>query len=66
MCCLFGRATTAVSIPPPVYYADIACERGRRYLSIFYDPKAKKLDTSKITDWDVEVHDDLKDKMFYI
>lgn len=32
MCWLYGRATCAVSIPPPVYYADLACERGRRYL----------------------------------
>ena len=66
MCFLFGRATTSVSIPPPVYYADIAAERGRRYLSQYYDPKAKKLDTSKITDEDVAVHESLKDTMFYI
>lgn len=32
MCWLYGRATSAVSIPPPVYYADLACKRGRRYL----------------------------------
>ena len=66
MCFLFGRATTSVSIPPPVYYADIAAERGRRYLSQFYDPKAKKLDTSAITDKDVAVHHRLKNTMFYI
>lgn len=30
-CYLFGRATKAVSICPPAYYADIACERARRY-----------------------------------
>ena len=66
MCFLFGRATTSVSIPPPVYYADIAAERGRRYLSQYYDPKARKLDTSAITDKDVAVHESLKDTMFYI
>ena len=66
MCFLFGRATTSVSIPPPVYYADIAAERGRRYLSQYYDPKARKLDTSVITDEDVAVHESLKDTMFYI
>ena len=66
MCFLFGRATSSVSIPPPVYYADIAAERGRRYLSQYYDPKARKLDTSAITDKDVAVHDGLKDTMFYI
>ena len=64
MCFLFGRATTSVSIPPPVYYADIAAERGRRHLSQYYDPKATKLDTSEITDKGVAVHDSLKDTMF--
>ena len=31
MCYLFGRSTGPVSIPPPVYYADLACERSRCY-----------------------------------
>ena len=31
MCYLFGRSTGPVSIPPPVFYADLACERSRRY-----------------------------------
>lgn len=31
-CHLFGRATKAVSICPPAYYADIAYDRARRYL----------------------------------
>ncbi|OHE91723.1 piwi domain-containing protein [Colletotrichum orchidophilum] len=29
LCYLFGRATKAVSICPPAYYADILCERAR-------------------------------------
>ena len=33
MCCLFGRATKAVSVCRPAYYADLVCERARRYLS---------------------------------
>ncbi|KAJ8126654.1 hypothetical protein O1611_g6984 [Lasiodiplodia mahajangana] len=33
MCHLFGRATKAVSICPPAYYADILCTRARVYLS---------------------------------
>ncbi|KAL1601574.1 hypothetical protein SLS60_006489 [Paraconiothyrium brasiliense] len=37
MCYLFGRATKAVSLCPPAYYADLACERARCYLSNFYD-----------------------------
>ena len=32
LCYLFGRATKAVSICPPAYYADLLCERGRCYL----------------------------------
>lgn len=31
MCFLFGRSTGPVSIPPPVYYADLAYERSRCY-----------------------------------
>ncbi|KAH7911489.1 ribonuclease H-like domain-containing protein [Hygrophoropsis aurantiaca] len=29
---MFGRATKAVSLVSPAYYADVACERGRCYL----------------------------------
>lgn len=38
MCYLFGRATKAVSICPPAYYADLVCERARCYLSRLFDP----------------------------
>ncbi|KAK2595434.1 hypothetical protein QQS21_006844 [Conoideocrella luteorostrata] len=31
LCYLFGRATKAVSICPPAYYADIVCERARAH-----------------------------------
>lgn len=37
MCYLFGRATKAVSICPPAYYADLLCTRARCYLSGVYD-----------------------------
>ncbi|KAG8775710.1 hypothetical protein FRC12_001319 [Ceratobasidium sp. 428] len=33
MAYLFARATRAVSLVPPAYYADLACERGRCYLT---------------------------------
>jgi eukaryotic translation initiation factor 2C len=36
MCYLFGRATKAVSLCPPAYYADLACERARCHLSSFF------------------------------
>ncbi|KAJ8091756.1 hypothetical protein PM082_020991 [Marasmius tenuissimus] len=32
---LYARATRAVSLVPPAYYADLACERGRCYLNDF-------------------------------
>jgi eukaryotic translation initiation factor 2C len=32
---LYARATKAVSLIPAVYYADLACERGRCYLNDF-------------------------------
>lgn len=38
MCYLFGRATKAVSICPPAYYADLVCDRARCYLSALFEP----------------------------
>ena len=38
LCYIFGRATRAVSICTPAYYADIVCERSRRYLRDLFDP----------------------------
>lgn len=32
LCYLYVRATMAVSVCPPAYYADLLCERGRCYL----------------------------------
>lgn len=37
LCYVFGRATKAVSICTPAYYADILCERARRYLADVFD-----------------------------
>ena len=39
MCYLFGRATKAVSISPPAYYADLLCDRARCYLSRVFHPE---------------------------
>ncbi|KAG9595302.1 Piwi-domain-containing protein, partial [Aureobasidium melanogenum] len=35
LCYNFNRATKAVSICPPAYYADLICERGRMYLLLW-------------------------------
>lgn len=63
LCYVYGRATKAVSVCTPAYYADIVCERGRNYLSRLYDhgepgEKAKQSE--------IDVHPKLKNTMFYI
>jgi len=78
MCYLFGRATKAVNLCPPAYYADLACERARCYLANLFDtptPSAApsvagtsavggvSLDPSAS---DVMIHPKIKDSMFYI
>jgi eukaryotic translation initiation factor 2C len=77
MCYLFGRATKAVSLCPPAYYADIMCERARCYLSSLYETPANSAapsiagtstaeDQSSASANDVAIHQRLKDTMFYI
>lgn len=68
MCYLFGRATKAVSICPPAYYADIVCERARahrpEYADVGDDAAAAPHATG--VPGDKKVHDALKDTMYYI
>ena len=64
LCHLYGKATVSVSIPPPVYYADLACGRGKRYLSRVFDQDQDM--NAAVGDADVRVNDALKDTMFYI
>ena len=73
MCYLFGRATKAVSICPPAYYADILCERARCYLSGLFDgvtpsgtPAPSVSGGGEARMEDVLIHPNLKDSMFYI
>ncbi|KAL3465293.1 ribonuclease H-like domain-containing protein [Aspergillus heterothallicus] len=73
MCYLFGRATKAVSICPPAYYADLVCTRARCYLARAFDPvtpsgsvitgegQAFRADNA-----DVRIHPNVADTMFYI
>lgn len=46
MCYLFGRATKAVSICPPAYYADILCTRHRAYMSDVFEASEDQSVTS--------------------
>ena len=65
MCYLSGRATKAVSIPPAVYFADLVCERARRYLSEVFN--GTKLDmTRQSMEENIAIHPTLKNTMFYI
>lgn len=79
MCYLYGRATKAVSLCPPAYYADLACDRARCYLAHLYDTPAPSAAPS-VTDasaaggssaaaadpGSVEIHPNIRDSMFYI
>ncbi|KAJ0335515.1 hypothetical protein KNSL1_013573 [Colletotrichum chrysophilum] len=71
ICYLFGRATKAVSICPPAYYADIVCERARLHRPHLFDVSdaastatgASQTATSSNA---VQVHPNLRDTMYYI
>lgn len=74
LCYVYGRATRAVSICTPAYYADIVCERARSYLKNLYDPSAS--DAGSVAAGggaavvnlasSVRVHPNLTNTMFYI
>lgn len=76
MCYLFGRATKAVSICPPAYYADLVCERSRCYLSSVFDPTPMATPSGSMVGGaggdqapsakDVLIHPNVRDTMFYI
>lgn len=71
---LYIRATRGVSLVPPAYYADLACKRGRLYLShlrfvdndTHYEADSPAVYDLVIQQWGNGVHEDLKDSMFYI
>lgn len=68
LCYMFGRATKAVSLVPPAYYADLVCNRARLWLSKVFDERTVTSSDggSGVRDEDVQVHANLKDSMFYI
>ncbi|KAF2805607.1 putative RNA interference and gene silencing protein [Mytilinidion resinicola] len=76
MCYLYGRATKAVSLCPPAYYADIVCERARCYLNDVFDTPTHSAAPSVagsaqgreslVGNEDVLIHPKLRDSMFYI
>ncbi|KAK7433694.1 piwi domain-containing protein [Colletotrichum acutatum] len=71
LCYLFGRATKAVSICPPAYYADIVCERARVHRPALFDVSDVASTTTSASQPvepsnNVQVHSNLRDTMYYI
>lgn len=75
MCYLFGRATKAVSVCPPAYYADLVCTRARCYLSDLFDPTLAVTPAGSVAGTEggqvaegsqVEIHPNIANTMFYI
>jgi hypothetical protein len=64
LCYTFARATRAVSICPPAYYADLLCERGRSYLHSVLKGDGST-DFSKTT-WRRDVAPPLMETMYYL
>jgi len=71
---MFARATKAVSLVSPAYYADLACERGRCYLHKLLHgvPPHNGVDDDSVMQaakemWQQGVHGNrLKDTMYYL
>ncbi len=68
LCYLFGRATKAVSICPPAYYADILCTRQRVYMADLFERSDDQSVSSDNRDRIIgaQIHPRLKDTMYYI
>lgn len=78
LCYLFGRATKAVSICPPAYYADLVCERARCYLAGVFDPSLSSSGSatgassqagtsgSIALTPSISIHPNVRNRMFYI
>lgn len=71
LCYLYGRATKAVSICPPAYYADVVCERARVHRPEMFQAS----DVESVTtatgggarrSLDRQLHVNLKDSMYYM
>lgn len=76
MCYLFGRCNSAVSVCPPIYYADLACTRGRVYLNGRLDAQGisalpdclseKESFAESDGSESLQIHKDILHTMFYI
>lgn len=66
MCYLYGRATKAVSICPPAYYADLVCTRARAHKSELFDDNSSIASGSSEVFGTIKVHNRLLNSMYYI
>ena len=75
LCYLWARATKSVSLAPPAYWADIACERGRYYIREILPPlpgsPESRFTEAQMKDhaqrlWGNGIHERLKDTMFFL
>ncbi|KAK3682526.1 ribonuclease H-like domain-containing protein [Podospora appendiculata] len=66
MCYLYGRATKAVSICPPAYYADLVCTRARIHKEELFSDTESVSTAAALTVGQRSVHPNLKDSMYYI
>ncbi|KAH8884705.1 Piwi-domain-containing protein [Thozetella sp. PMI_491] len=66
MCYLYGRATKAVSICPPAYYADLVCTRARIHKNELFDDAESISSADRIKYLERKVHPSLEDSMYYI
>jgi len=71
-CYTYGRATKAVGVCTPAYYADVVCERARCYLRGTFETPSQSVAGSvraeqpAVVSDDVLVHERLRNTMFYI
>ena len=65
LCYLFGRATKAVSICPPAYYADIVCERSRLHRPHFFGDETSERSGSS-QGQGISIHARIADSMYYL
>ncbi|KOS19838.1 Protein argonaute 1B [Escovopsis weberi] len=75
LCYMYGRATKAVSICPPAYYADIVCERARAHRPEYFDVSDTESvmtggggssTAASVVAGGKQVHETIKDSMYYI
>jgi eukaryotic translation initiation factor 2C len=66
MCYLYGRATKAVSICPPAYYADLVCTRGRIHQNELFDDASTLASGERSKALGRKIHANLADTMYYI